>query len=264
MTKRNYVSKITVICLFAIMFTVSVTARNQIKVALAGSSACQRYGNTDPKLIFGWGEIIGKYFKPRVKILNFGKSGYSTKLFINRGNWAKLLKSKPDYIFMTLGANDSKKGKGTDSKTTFRDNLRRFVADADKINARIIFVTLNQSMFYDKVNNKAVFDKNGKVLRRDRIPYSQAIREVAKELNRPCLELFNTQAKIMEDMGEDKAGKFYRYHLQDNKPGHYGKIDPSHTNLTGAKFIAQIIIQELLKSDSSLRNYVDNSKLPNS
>ncbi len=250
-----------IIILTAFSLAVNVVSASRIKVALAGSSACQGYGNTDPKLIFGWGEVIGKYFKPDVEILNFGKSGYSTKLFINRGNWATLLKAKPDYIMMTLGANDSKKGKGTNPKTEFRDNLRRFAADAKKINAKIIFVTLNQSLRYDQTKTKAVFNKNGTVLRRDRVPYSQAIREVAKELNCPCLELFNNQAKVMETMGEEKAGKMYRFHL-DPKTGKYGKIDPSHTNLAGAELIARIIVKELLKSKSALRSYVDVSRLP--
>lgn len=272
MIKTNDASKMTrktsalskrmklIFSLFTIMFAATVTAEAEIKVALAGSSACEGYGNTDPKLIYGWGEVINKYFKPKVKILNFGKSGYSTKLFINRGNWDKLLEAKPDYILMSLGANDSKKDKGTNHKTEFRSNLRRFADDANKINAKIIFVTLNQSMFYDKVNNKAIFNKDGKALRTDRVPYSQAIREVAKELNYPCLELFNEQERIMEEMGEDKAGALYRYHLENKQPVIYGKIDPSHTNLAGAELIAQIIIRELLKSDSPLRNYVDKSK----
>jgi len=252
----------TIILLFTIMFASALTAETKIKVALAGSSACQSYGSTDPKLIYGWGEVLNKYFKPEVAILNFGKSGYGTKWFIDRGNWDKLLESKPDYILMSLGANDSKKSRFTDPKTEFRDNLRRFAADANKINAKIIFVTLNQSMRYDKANNKAIFNKNGEALRSERIPYSQAIREVAKELNQPCLELFNEQRRVMEAMGENKAGTLYRYYLEDGKPGHYGKLDPSHTNLAGAELIAQIIIRELLKSDSPLRNYVDKSKLP--
>ena len=253
-----------IILLFLLFLGVGViaeAAEKKIKVALAGSSACEGYGNTDPKLIFGWGEVIGNYFKPDVEILNFGKGGYSTKWFIERGKWAKLLKSKPDYILMTLGANDAKKDRGTDAKTEYRDNLRRFAADAKKINARIIFVTLNQSMHYSKKKDMLVFDRNGRALRRDRIPYSQAIREVSAELKLPCLELFDNQQKAMEKMGQESAGKLYRYFPAKNGAGKYGKLDPSHTNLAGARFIAQIIIEELLKSNSSLRNYVDKSKL---
>ena len=115
--------KMLKMCLFAALpgaFVLSA-APAQIKVALAGSSACQGYPGLRPKemakvkadksmehkFIYGWGEFIGNYFTSDVKILNFAISGRSTKTFIERGDWAKLLKSKPDYIFMTLGANNT-------------------------------------------------------------------------------------------------------------------------------------------------------------
>lgn len=223
-------------------------AEPRIVVALAGSSACQTYNSKDPKLIWGWGEVIGKYFKPNVKVLNFAVSGRSTKSFRAQGHWARLLKSKPDYIFMTLGANDTPgKPAATDAKTVYRENLRRYAAEAEKAGAKIIFVTLNQSLRRDPKTNKAVFFKEG-ALRKDRVPYSQAMREVAAELNKPCLELFDSQRKIFEAMGEEEAGKLYRF-----LPN--GKIDASHTNKAGAELLAKIIITELRKSSSPLKEY---------
>lgn len=226
----------------------------QIKVALAGSSGCQTYRSGDPKLIWGWGEVIGQYFSPNVTVLNFAVSGQSTRSFRDKGSWAKLLASKPDYIFMTLGANDTPgKEFATDAQTTFRENLRRYAAEADAAGAKIIFVTLNQSLRGNKKTNKAMFIK-GRALRRDRVPYSQAIREVAAELHKPCLELFDNQQKILEAMGEEAAGKLYRL-----KPD--GVIDGSHTNKAGAELLAKIIISELRKSDSPLKEFTVDPKL---
>ena len=219
-----------------------------IVVALAGSSACQTYNSKDPKLIWGWGEVIGKYFKSNVQVRNFAVSGLSTRSFRDKGCWAKLLASKPDYIFMTLGANDTPGKKfATDAGTSYRENLRRYAAEAEKAGARIIFVTLNQSLRGDKKTNTARFF-NGKALRKDRAPYSQAVREVAAELKKPCLELFDNQQKIMEAMGEEAAGKLYRF-----KPD--GVIDGSHTNKAGAELLAKIIISELRKSASPLKEF---------
>ena len=226
----------------------------KIKVALAGSSACQTYNSKDPKLIWGWGEVIGKYFKPEAEVLNFAVSGQSTRSFRDKGSWKKLLDSKPDYILMTLGANDTPGKKfATDAKTSYKENLRRYAAEAEAAGAKIIFVTLNQSLKVDAKANKAVFF-NGKAYRRDRAPYSQSIREVAAELKKPCLELFDNQQKIMEAMGEAASGKLYRL-----KPD--GKIDAMHPNTAGAELLAKIIVTELRKSDCPLSEYTIDPQL---
>ena len=231
-------------------------AEPQIKIALAGSSACQGYKSTDPAHIYGWGEFIGQYFTSNVKVLNFAISGRSTVSFRERGDWDKLLKSKPDYVFMTLGANDTPKKKfPSDPGTTYKQNLRRFAAEAQKAGAKVIFVTLNQSLSTDKKNNKAVFPKHGPY-RKDRAPYSQAMREVAAELKLPCLELAETQRKIFEEMGEEAAGKLYRINPKANNA-----IDPSHTNKAGAELLAKIIVSELRKSNSDLKKYTVDPKL---
>lgn len=243
-----------IVFLLFTMLTLTVFAET-ITVALAGSSACESFNSGSPELIWGWGEVIGNYFKPEVKILNHAKSGRSSKSFIAERRWDKLLADKPDYILMTLGANDTKgKKNSTDPATEYRDNLRRFAADADKIGAQIIFVTLNTSMVYNKTTNKATFNRHGKPIRTDRLEHCKAIREVAAELNKPCLELFDNQVKEWETMGEEKAAALYRL----NKDG---KIDPSHTNKAGAEKVALIIMRELAASKSPLAAYVDTEKI---
>ena len=231
-------------------------AEPQIKVALAGSSACQGYKSTDPKHIYGWGEFLGDHFKSNVKVLNFAVSGYSTVTFRSRGKWDQLLKSKPDYVFMTLGANDTP-GKKYPSKaeTTYKENLRRYAAEAKAIGAKVIFVTINQSLVRDPKTNKAVFRKKSGPYVPSRAPYSKAMREVAAELKLPCLELAENQAKYFIAIGEEAAGKLYRINPKT------GKIDSSHTNKAGAQLLAKIIITELRKSNSDLKKYTTDPKL---
>ena len=152
----------------------------EIRVALVGSSACQSYGSRDPRLIYGWGEVIGEHFNPRVKILNFAVSGYSSKSFLDTGKWEKTLKSKPHYVFITIGANDPKKDpkRHTDPGTTYRANILRFIRESRAAGAVPILVTINQSLCYNRQTNRAEFF-NGKVFRRDREPYNAVIRELA-------------------------------------------------------------------------------------
>ena len=240
--------KSVAICLVGVCCLI-LSGADEIRVALIGSSACQGYGSKEPHLIYGWGEVIGKYFKPHVKILNFAKSGYSSKMFIDRGNWKKTLDAKPHYIFITIGANDSKKGahRYTDPETTYRANINKFVRETREIGAVPVIVTVNQSLMLNKTNDKVIFIK-GKVFRKDREPYSAVLRDIARKENLVCLDLARLQQQKMEAMGEEAAGKLYRYDPKKKK------LDPSHTNLQGAQLLAEIIVEELAKSVSPLRN----------
>jgi lysophospholipase L1-like esterase len=190
-----------------------------------------------------------------VKILNFAKSGRSTVTFRSQGYWQKLLDSKPDYVIMALGANDNKKGpKFSDPNTTYKENLRRFYKEAEAIGAKTIFVTLNQSMSRGK-DDRPAFRKDGTVMRADRAPYSQAVIEVAKEFNAPCIDLFTEQKKAMELIGEEECAKLYCIQRNTNR------WDPSHTNIMGAHLLANIIATELAKIDSPLAKEVNPKRL---
>lgn len=250
------------IAMFVFMLSAFVLcgAEPRIKVALAGSSACQSYEKNlrpkemaklkadksqEHKFIYGWGEFLGKYFAANVEILNFAISGRSTKSFLERGDWDKLIKAKPDYILMTLGANDTPPKKQSTDIPTYKKNLKRFAADAKKIGAKMIFVTINQALTRSK-DNKIVFPAHGPFVK-GRVPYCQAMREVAKELNLPCLELAENQRKIFEAMGKEACDL---YCIRAT-----GKMDGSHTNKAGAELIAKIIVTELRKSNSDLKKY---------
>ena len=242
------------VCLAGV-FCLVLSGAEEVRVALIGSSACQGYGSKEPHLIYGWGEVLGEHFKPHVKILNFAKSGYSSKMFIDRGNWKKTLDSKPHYIFITIGANDSKKGahRYTDPETTYRANINKFIRETREIGAVPILVTINQSLMLNPAKDKAIFIK-GKVFRKEREPYSAVLRDIARKENLVCLDLARVQQQKMESMGEEAAGKLYRYDPKKKR------IDPSHTNLQGAQLLAEIIVEELAKSVSPLRNELVQKK----
>lgn len=239
--------KIFSACFFS-MALLTLCGAEEVRVALIGSSACQGYNSKKPHLIYGWGEVLGKYFKPHVKILNFAKSGYSSKMFIDRGEWKKTLNSKPHYVFITIGANDSKKGahRYTAPEKEYRQNINRFVKETREIGAVPVIVTINQSLMLNKTQDKAVFIK-GKVFRKDREPYNKVLRDIAAKEGLICIDLARIQQRRMEVMGEAAAGKLYRFDPKKKR------IDPSHTNLAGAEFLAEIIAGELKKSMCPLK-----------
>ena len=126
--------------------------------------------------------------------------------------------------------------------------------EAEAIGAKTIIVTVNQSMIRNKAD-KPAFRPDGTVMRKDRAPYAQAMKELAKELNVPCIDLFTVQKNAMELIGEEECAKFYCIGRQ------HDRYDPSHTNIMGAHFVANIIATELAKTDTPLAKEVNPKRL---
>jgi hypothetical protein len=89
--------------IMATLATAAFSGAGEVKIAVAGSSAAQGYDNTDGRLIFGRGEMIQDFFTGAT-VENFALGGYSTKMFIERGNWQKRLGSKPDFTLRKRGS----------------------------------------------------------------------------------------------------------------------------------------------------------------
>jgi lysophospholipase L1-like esterase len=62
-----------------------------------------------------WGQMLPRWFKPPVVIVNYAESGETLKAFRAEHRWDKILSQiKPgDYVFMQFGTNDLNKGDGT-------------------------------------------------------------------------------------------------------------------------------------------------------
>jgi len=91
-----------------------------------------------------WGQMAPRWFGPGVVVANHAESGETLKGFLMHRRWDKVLDSiKPgDYVLIEFGTNDSK-NRGpqnmyagqdfsatyAEPNTTYRDLLRRFVAD---------------------------------------------------------------------------------------------------------------------------------------
>ncbi len=248
-----------ILLMAALVSCLGCVLAQEVTIGLACSSACESYGNTDPKLVYGWGETLPEFLQPSAKILNFAKAGTSTTSFHLRKYWDKLLEAKPTYAFLALGANDIPQNpptkKYTNTVDQYKENLRQFVADCNANGIKPIFVTLNQGMAWNKDKTKLVFPSKKGPVRKERIPYSQAIREVAAELKLPCLELFDMQAKYMAQLGEERCATLYRYNPKKQE------LDPLHTNREGARLVAFCIAEQLAQADTPLAAFVNKEKI---
>lgn len=80
----------------------------------------------------GWMMMMQQLFHDRVKIINVGVSGRSSKNFRSEGHWQKVIeKIKPgDYLFIQFGHNDAKIDdtlRYTEPRTSFRQNLINYI-----------------------------------------------------------------------------------------------------------------------------------------
>src|SRR5947209_12912404 len=117
----------------------SVAAQKSLKpvrIVLVGDSTVNDEG--------GWGPGFRASFGPNVEVINLAKNGRSSKSFRDEGLWAPALAAEPNYILIQFGHNDVP-GKGpdreTDAKTTYRENMARYVDEARAAGAIPILVT---------------------------------------------------------------------------------------------------------------------------
>ena len=146
-----------------------------VRVVLVGDSTVNDDG--------GWGPGFRAWFGPDVEVVNLAKNGRSSKSFRDEGLWAPAVAGKPDYILIQFGHNDGP-GKGadreTDPKTTFRENMIRYVEEARAAGAQPVLVT---SIV------RRVFTADGKIKPDSLVPYVEEVRRTGCRRKIPLIDL---------------------------------------------------------------------------
>jgi lysophospholipase L1-like esterase len=171
-----------------------------------------------------WGQMLPRFFKPEVAVANHGESGESLRGFLGERRWAKVLSViKPgDYVLIQMGHNDQKeKGEGVGAFTTYKTDLKRFVADAREHGATPVLVT---SM------NRLNFGDDGKIVN-TLGDYPEAVRQAAKETGAALIDL-NAMSKVFyEALGQADA------HLA------FAGNDKTHHDNYGSYELAKCIVE---------------------
>lgn len=234
MKKRfHYYLFVSCLCLFSLL---SEAFSKELHLVLAGDSTVANHPNVEVEA--GWGVFLKEYFNSDVRVSNLARGGTSTKSFRSTGLWDKVLSSKPDYVFIQFGHNDQPgKGPGreTDPKTTYRENLKRFIKEVRDAGAQPILVT--------SVARRIYFE--GKIDGRMLQPYVEATREVGREEAVPVLDLFHRSVLFFNQKGE----KFCQQ---------YGPslTDKTHFSLSGARLMARFVVEELNQKVDALKDKI--------
>ena len=187
----------------------------------------------------GWGQLFATYMdSTKVKIQNHAKNGRSTRSYLNEGRWDEVMKriKKGDVVIIEFGHNDTKPDAERHSTVEeYKLNLSRMVNDARAKGAIPVLAT---SIVRRQFENGQVKNTHGN--------YPEAMREVARLLDVPVLDLNKTSTDWLQSLG-DESSKAYYMNVEPGKWSKFpnGKTDDTHLKEAGALDIGLQAVQEI-------------------
>ena len=190
-----------------------------------------------------WGQMLTRFFKPGVVVANNAESGESLRSSLGAKRLEKVLSTMKtgEYLFIQYGHNDMKeKGEGVGAFTTFKADLKRFIAETRKKGGIPVVIT---------PMNRRTFNAEGKITNSFG-NYPEAVRQVAKEDNVPLIDL-NAMSKVLyEALGPEASKNIF------NHP------DATHHNNYGAYELAKCIVEGIKNNKLGLVENLTDDVVP--
>jgi lysophospholipase L1-like esterase len=184
-----------------------------------------------------WGQMLTRFLKPEIAVANNGESGESLRSFIGERRLAKVMSQigKGDFLIVQMGHNDQKeRGDGVGAFTTYKADLKRFIAEARQREATPLLVT---------PMNRLTFDADGKVTN-SLGDYPEAVRQTGREEHVPVIDLNAMSKPLYEALGRDDAHLLFA-----------GK-DTTHHSDFGSYQLAKCIVEAMREQNLPLAKYV--------
>ena len=253
---------LSILCLAFLFFNFTTQKQDKPTIYTVGDSTVKNGRGDGSGGLWGWGDYIGQFLDmTKVNLENHALGGTSSRTFQDKGLWDAVYKKlkKGDYVMIQFGHNDDgslnddsrARGtiKGIGDETQEIDNMltkkheivhsygwyiRKVVREAKSKGAiPIVCSSIPRNDW-----------KEGKVPRNNK-SYGLWARQIAEQEKVTFIELNDNMAIEMEKLGEEKVTGTYFY-----------KRDHTHTSAKGAVLSASVIINELKKSDNSLKKYI--------
>lgn len=197
-----------------------------------------------------WGQMIPRFLKPEIVVANFAESGESLRSFKGEKRLQKLLSlmKSGDYLFVEFAHNDQKPGGShVEAFTTYKDELKFFIAEARKKGGKPVLVT---SM------HRRRFDESGQIVNTLE-NYPEAMRQTASEENVPLIDLNAMSKQFYEAMGPENSKKAFVHYPANTYPGQVKALaDDTHFNPYGAYELAKCIVQSIRQNNPDLAKYL--------
>ena len=192
----------------------------------------------------GMGQVLPIFLKPDAVIENHAKNGRSTKSFLDEGRLEPIAEQigEGDFLFIQFGHNDEKVSdplRFTEPDGAYIQNLERFVNTARERKAHPVLIT---SLC------RRTFDENGLLTEGEfkHRPYVEAMRQTAKRLEVPLIDLFEMSWETVQAAGDEETRQWYMHvpaGVYPYKPD--GAADDTHLKYKGAVIFAGLIARGL-------------------
>ena len=233
----------------------------------------------------GWGQMLPGYLSEEVRVYNHAVNGRSSKSFIDEGRWQEVLSliNKGDYVFIQFGHNDEKPDpeRHTDPcGGTFDANLRRFVTEtrakggipvlfnsivrrnfgvAQTVDSAVVQYDFRKDANLDAKRDASLLlrAQEGGRLIDTHGAYLDSPRKVAEALNVPFVDMNRITHKLVEELGPDKSKELFMWVPPGRVPAlPKGREDNTHLNIHGARTVAQLAAEALVKEVPQLAKYI--------
>ena len=232
----------------------------EAKLFFAGDSTLDDYGRRHRPPYASWGTELESHMRKPHVVVNFASSGESTKSFINNGHWKRLLESvrKGDFVAIQFGHNDQKwctpfyqEKRFCNPKGTYRDNLRKMVADVRAKGATPLLLTPIVRGNFDKEGKRLVDGKDSRGI--SLASYAESVLAVGRELKVDVVDMNKLTHELLEQIGMDAAMKFYVISsgLAAGKDGESSK-DVTHPAAAGAEAFARLFMEDVARRKLSV------------
>lgn len=265
--KRVLTGVISSVMILSSLGAVNVMAEENKKIFIVGDSTACVYGSDDNYAVprAGWGMYLGDYIKG-AEVVDLAKSGRSSKSLTVEEEYSTLLKEmkEGDFLLIQFGHNDAKKSSEEDLKNRYTDPegdkdtegsfkyslYNNYIKAAKDKGAEPILITPIARRSFDENGN--VKDTHGL--------YDDAVRELAEEVNVPCVDATRITTELYQATGPDDTAAFHAVY-KDVSKGDKGH-DNTHLNHYGAKLVAGGIAKGLYNIED-IKNYIDLSSSDN-
>jgi len=205
----------------------------------------------------GWCQLLPLFLKSDVMLKNAAKNGRSSKSFYKEV-WVKLRNElKPgDYVFIQFGHNDEKQNgldtdendstaRGTNPWSQYQKYLKLYVNEVRERGAvPILFTPVVRRYFIGNLLTQKAQHNLSEISSDSTLNYVTSMKNVARELKVPLIDMTASTRKLVESYGSDKS-----------KAELYIKADDTHLKNEGAYQFAKLAAIEL-KEKKILNQYI--------
>ena len=235
---------------------------NKIRIFIAGDSTACNYPHTGANNRYpqtGWGQVFGELFTDDVLVVNCARSGRSSKSFLREENYKFICDNiqKGDYLFIQFAHNDCK-----------AEDVSRYTSPYDSSYQECIYKFIDTARSAGAYPVLCTSITRNLPLDTTLVPYGNALKQISEKEDIPLLDIYKITHTQLAEEGEERHGLLHMRlnprdeRFMDNpefKQSQYyesGGKDNTHLNIHGARVIAKIAAEELVRINHPLAKYL--------